>query len=132
MPYVPYNKKLKAFSQDLRNKSTLGEVLLWKELRASKMMGYKFNRQKPLANYIVDFYCKSLNLVIEVDGTSHDDKQEEDRIRDERLNKMGLVVLRLNEYEIRDDIEIPLRQIKKFIVEFEAANKISVLNSDPD
>ena len=130
MPYAKYNRKLKTFSRNLRNDSTLGEVLLWKELRAGKMLGYKFNRQKPLENYIVDFYCKSLNLVIEVDGSSHDNKQKEDRIRDEKLNKKGLFVLRLNEYEIRDDIEIPLREIRKFIEEFEAASKLIVTNSD--
>ena len=130
MPYINYNKNLKQFYRDLRNESTLGEVILWKELRASKMMGYKFNRQKPLENYIVDFYCKSLNLVIEVGGSSHDNKQEEDRIRDEKLNKMGLFVLRLNEYEIRDDIEIPLREIRKFIEEFEVAGKFIETNSD--
>ena len=66
--YLPYNKDLKAFSRHLRNNSTLGEVLLWMQLRAGQLKGYKFNRQKPLGNYIVDFYCKRLNLVIEVDG----------------------------------------------------------------
>jgi very-short-patch-repair endonuclease len=68
MYYLPYNKNLKAFSRKLRNNSTLGEILLWKQLRAGSMDGYTFNRQKPLGNYIVDFYCKPLNLVIEVDG----------------------------------------------------------------
>lgn len=71
MYYLPYNKNLKQFSRNLRNNSTLSEVLLWQQLRAGNISGYKFNRQKPLDNYIVDFYCKKLNLVIEVDGASH-------------------------------------------------------------
>jgi very-short-patch-repair endonuclease len=82
MYYLPYNKNLKQFSRNLRNNSTLGEVLLWNELKAGKMYGYKFNRQKPLGNYIVDFYCKSLALVIEVDGESH--YSEEAYVRDEK------------------------------------------------
>ncbi|MEQ9300482.1 MAG: DUF559 domain-containing protein [Cyclobacteriaceae bacterium] len=72
MYYLPYQKSLKEFSRYLRNNSTLSEVLLWQELRAGQIRGYKFNRQKPLDRYIVDFYCKKLNLVIEVDGSSHD------------------------------------------------------------
>ncbi len=56
--YLEYNLKLKANSRALRNNSTLSEVLLWKKLRAGGVMGYKFNRQKPIKNYIVDFYCK--------------------------------------------------------------------------
>ena len=71
MYFLPYNKKLKEFSRKLRNDSTLSEVLLWQELRAGQIEGFKFNRQKPLGNYIVDFYSKKLNLVIEVDGASH-------------------------------------------------------------
>jgi very-short-patch-repair endonuclease len=59
MKHLPYNKNLKMFSRDLRNFSTLSEVLLWNELKAGKIKGYKFNRQKPLLNYIVDFFAKN-------------------------------------------------------------------------
>jgi len=78
MTYIPYNKKLNEFSRKLRNNSTLSEVLLWDYLRAGKIKGFKFNRQKPLLNYIVDFYCKELMLVIEIDGDSHDNKYKLD------------------------------------------------------
>lgn len=64
--YLDYNLNLKLKARDLRNNSTLSEVLLWKKLRALQMMGYKFNRQKPIENYMVDFYCKALNLVIDL------------------------------------------------------------------
>ena len=95
MYFLPYNKNLKEFSRYLRNNSTLSEVLLWQELRAGQIQGYKFNRQKPLDRYIVDFYCKKLNLVIEVDGESHyhKDAQVRDKIRQEVLEKMGLSFL---------------------------------------
>lgn len=51
---------------------TFGEVLLWQELRNKQFMGYDFDRQRPIGNYIVDFYCKDLFLAIEIDGLSHD------------------------------------------------------------
>ncbi|MEI9908429.1 MAG: endonuclease domain-containing protein [Bacteroidota bacterium] len=85
MFYLPYNTNLKDFSRQLRNHSTPGEILLWKKLRAGSLMYYQFNRQKPLENYIVDFYCKPLNLVIEIDGSYHN--QPEQRIKDEERQR---------------------------------------------
>jgi len=119
-PYLPYNKNLKRFSRNLRNDSTLGEVLLWKELRAKKM-GYTFNRQKPILNYIVDFYCKPLNLVIEVDGSSHDndDAIEKDTKRQHDLETIGLSFLRFDDREVKKDIENVIREIKAKIKEIE-------------
>ncbi len=79
----------------------MSEVLLWNELKAGKMKGYKFNRQKPLGNYIVDFYCKKLNLVIEIDGESHLNKYEEDKKRQKQLEKRGLHFLRFDDLETK-------------------------------
>jgi very-short-patch-repair endonuclease len=95
--HLPYDKNLKEFSRKLRNDSTLSEILLWKELRAGKMMGYKFNRQKPLLNYIVDFYCKPLNLVIEVDGVTHtyELSDKNDLKRQTELENVGLGLLEI-------------------------------------
>jgi very-short-patch-repair endonuclease len=77
---IPYNPKLKEIAQKLRKQGILSEVLLWKELKGKKMMGYDFHRQKPLENYIVDFFCNELMLIIEIDGSSHnDDTVENDR-----------------------------------------------------
>lgn len=102
MYYLPYNKNLKEFSRELRNHSTLGEVLLWNELKGAKF-GYTFNRQKPIGNFIVDFYCKPLNLVIEIDGRSH--YFSEYAVRDEKkqtyLEAQGLFLLRFTEKTIR-------------------------------
>ena len=75
IPYKPYLKKL---ARQLRLNSTLSEVLLWNELKQKKMHGYDFDRQKPIDDFIVDFYCKRLKLAIEIDGESHDHKFEED------------------------------------------------------
>ena len=124
MYYLPYNKDLKQFSRDLRNHSTYGEVLLWMELRAGQLKGYKFNRQKPLGKYIVDFFYKKLNLVIEVDGESHD--SIEARLKDERrqlaLEKLGLSFLRFDDLDVKNKMEMVLQRIVEFIEKFERAN----------
>jgi len=115
MTYIPYNKKLKEFSQKLRKNSTLSEVLLWDYLRAKKMKGYKFNRQKPLLNYIVDFYCKELNLVIEIDGDSHNYKYKADVKRQKELEKYNLYFLRFDDIDVKKDIDNVLREIEFWI-----------------
>ena len=68
---IPYNPNLKLLAKDLRNNSTFGEVILWKKLKGKQFFGYDFHRQKPLLDYIVDFYCAELNLIIEIDGNYH-------------------------------------------------------------
>jgi very-short-patch-repair endonuclease len=115
--FIPYNKSLREFSQLLRNYSTLGEVLLWNELKQSKLLGYKFNRQKPIGRYIVDFYCKPLNLVIEVDGSIHD--EEEVRLNDaERqmiLESLGISFLRFEDVLVRKHMDQVLRDVEDWI-----------------
>jgi very-short-patch-repair endonuclease len=71
---ITYNTTLKEKARQLRNNSTLSEVLLWKNLRRGQMHGYDFHRQKPILEYIVDLFCNKLELAIEIDGSSHDDK----------------------------------------------------------
>lgn len=115
--YIEYNKDLKAFSRNLRNHSTLGEILLWNQLKAGRMLGHKFNRQKPLGDYIVDFYCKKLNLVIEVDGYSHQFKTEKDLERENDLKNMRLSILRFTEQECRKIMMDVVRTIEIWIEE---------------
>ena len=76
--FVRYNPKLKELARQLRRKITLSEMLLWKELKGKQMMGFDFHRQKPISEYIVDFYCPMLNLAIEIDGDSHMFKKDKD------------------------------------------------------
>jgi len=122
--YLPYNKNLKQFSRNLRNNSTLSEVLLWKQLRAGSIRGYKFNRQKPLDNYVVDFYCKKLSLVIEVDGEYH--FEGEMRIRDKErqrvLESMGLKFLRFENIDVKMNILFMIRVLEDFVDDWEQQN----------
>ncbi len=84
------------------------------------MKGYTFNRQKPLNNFIVDFYCKPLNLVIEVDGSYHfeDEQKIKDAERQHALQAMGINFLRFHDEEIRKDMSVVLKKIEKYIEEY--------------
>jgi len=115
-----YNKKLKRFSRELRNDSTDGEIILWKEvLRAKKMYGYQFNRQFAIENYIVDFICRKLKLIIEVDGYSHQFKTNQDKKRDEHLADLSYKVLRIDEYDIKKDLNNVIRVIEAIVNQLE-------------
>jgi very-short-patch-repair endonuclease len=124
MRYLPYNNALKNYSRELRNHSTLGEVLLWKKLRARGMMGYQFYRQKPIENFIVDFYCPALKLIIEIDGAYHanDEDAVKDDIREEKLKEWNLFFLRFKETEVRKNIYNVLIEVEKFIVHIQTTN----------
>jgi len=112
-PIIPYNPKLKLLARDLRNNSTKSEIYLWNIIKG-KQLGVRFIRQKPIDNFIVDFFSKEIMLAIEVDGYSHslDEVYERDIKKDERLNQLGIVVLRISDSVIFSDIENAIRVIK--------------------
>ena len=93
---ILYNPNLKDRAKELRQKATYGERLLWKFLKGRQMHGYQFMRQKPIDNYIVDFYCSKLHLVIEIDGITHDGKEKYDEKRENRLRSLGLDIIRFD------------------------------------
>jgi len=104
--YLPYNKKLKEKARELRNDMTAAEKKLWYGyLRNHK---YIFLRQKPIDNYIVDFYCSKLKLVIEIDGETHLSKRDRkyDEKRTKTLEGYGLKVLRLWNDDVLNGIEV--------------------------
>jgi very-short-patch-repair endonuclease len=100
-----YNKELKYLAREKRSNSTLGEILLWKNLLSKSRLGFQFNRQFPFENYILDFICRKLKFVIEVDGSSHNFKLEEDNLRDMKLHNLGYEVLRILEHDVRHNFE---------------------------
>ena len=100
------NTALKPFSRELRTYGTKGEAVLWKMvLKARLMNGYQFNRQYIIEDFIVDFICRKLNLIIEVDGSSHLTKGSADYDRQLRLEELGFTVLRFPEYEVLGALE---------------------------
>lgn len=114
-----YNKNLRPLARALRKNMTKAEACLWKYvLRAGMLKGYTFNRQRSVMNYITDFFCKKLRLVIEVDGITHDDEETQmnDMIKDRDLEKAGFTVVRFTDEEVLNNIE-GVRRALEFCVE---------------
>ncbi len=110
-------KEISENARELRNNMTLAEILLWSKLRMRKVEGYKFRRQQKIFDYIVDFYCHELKLVIEADGEIHSlpEQAEKDKRRDKILKINGYHVLHLANFEIESDLSGSVGKIKSFI-----------------
>ena len=81
-------------ARELRSSQTPQEQELWQELRAKRFSGFKFRRQVPIGRYIVDFVCFAQKVIVELDGSQHQDNQDYDAARDQWLNEQGFSVLR--------------------------------------
>ncbi len=120
-----YNKKLKGLARILRNNPTKAEKRLWYNLLSNgNFLGHKFLRQRPIDNYIVDFYCKELRLAIEVDGAIHEFEEirEKDLIKDSRLKELGIQVLRVSNWEVFNDLALVQEIIYRKIQEISPTN----------
>lgn len=89
----------------LRRGMTDAERLLWQALRGRQMRGYKFRRQHPFGDFILDFVCLERKLVVEADGGQHSEGMEVDRVRTEKLSEAGFRVLRFWNHEVLRDLE---------------------------
>ncbi len=116
---IPYNPKLKFLAKQLRNSMTIAEKMLWNGLKNRQILGYDFDRQRPIDNYIVDFYCKDLMLAIEVDGASHDSCEaiDKDKIRQARLEDLGVRFLRFDDDDVKHQLDRVLRSIEEWIID---------------
>ena len=114
---LPYNPKLKELARKLRRQGVLSEVILWNFLKNKQMRGFDFHRQKPIDEYIVDFYAPDLNLVIEINGASHADKIIYDKQRQKRLEYFGLSILNFSDSVVKKDIDSVLRTIDDWVVQ---------------
>ncbi len=104
---LPYNENLKQRSRQLRKNVTDAERQLWAKIRMKQLKGYQFYRQKPIGDYIVDFFCPKAKLAIEVDGSHHlvGEMIEYDSIKDDYLSSLGLRVLRFTNADVLTHIE---------------------------
>ncbi len=123
MKNIRFNPKLKELARHLRKNSTLAEVLLWNVLKGRNVKGYRFNRQKPIDEFIVDFYCHELKVVIEIDGVTHDWKVKKDMMRQKKLETLGITVLRFLDSDVRDNMEGVLLSIGERIDLWEKRNQ---------
>ncbi len=113
-----FNKKsLKSFRSSLRNRSTSAEAALWDILKAKNLDGSKFRRQHSIGNYIVDFYCPSEKLIIELDGDPHGEyhKINKDENRDKYLESLGFTVIRFENRFVFQEPEYIIDEIRKVI-----------------
>ena len=114
-----YNRALKQPARDLRSNMTDAEQKLWSRVRRKQLAGVQFYRQKPLGNFIVDFYAPAAKLVVEVDGSQHlaPEHKERDLIRDKFLAELGLTVLRLDNLQVLRDMDAAVERIASMIEE---------------
>ena len=110
---IHYNPELVNLAKKLRNNLTLGEIALWREIKGKKM-GVIFSRQIPIDRYILDFYCKDLQLAIEVDGSIHFEEgyEEKDNQRQTRLESLGVTVIRFSNTDVKNNLSLILDELK--------------------
>lgn len=118
---IPYDPRLKELARHLRKNMTPAEKKLWSRIRRKQVGGYCFYRQRPIDQYIVDFYCPYLQLVIEVDGRSHvgDGKMNQDLDRQHRLENVGLHIICFSDQDVLHDMENVIRAIGATIAKIE-------------
>jgi very-short-patch-repair endonuclease len=122
-----YNKKLQPLAKELRKGLTKSEACLWKyALKAKQLKGYQFRRQRPILQYIADFFCKELMLIIELDGITHDDEVAlvKDNRREERLAKAGFKIVRFTDEEVLNNMDGVLSELERIIGEIEASTPL--------
>ena len=114
-----YNKQLKATARKLRANMTDAEQILWYQLRRKQIQGLQFYRQKPLLNFVVDFYCPAAKLVVEIDGSQHAETKHKlkDQKHDEVLASLGLVVLRFDNRQVLLETDAVLAIINAIVDE---------------
>ena len=112
---LPANKGLKDRAKSLRKAGVLSEVIFWMHVKNGLFYKIDFDRQRIIGNYIADFYVKTLGLVVEIDGTSHNSKLEYDLKRDEFMKNLGLIIYRISDLRVRHDLENVLNELKDFI-----------------
>jgi very-short-patch-repair endonuclease len=118
---IPYNPKLKGYARQLRTNSTLSEVLLWQKIKG-KALGVEFHRQVPINEFILDFYCHEIQLAIEIDGSSHDNKYDYDCKRQNILETKGVEFIRFTNNEINKQLFSVLLALEEKIADLTNIN----------
>ncbi len=98
----------------MRQNSTNAERILWKHLRAKQLGGYKFRRQEPIENFIVDFICYETKLIIELDGGQHANEELKDQLRSMKLKSLGFAVKRFWNTDVYQNLDGILESILSY------------------
>jgi len=113
---LPYNSALLIRAKDLRKAGNYPEVIFWKHVNRNKFHNIDFDRQRILGNYIVDFYIKTLGLTIEIDGSSHNDKDVYDNAREVYLISLGLKMYRISSLRVLHDLGNVMKEMESYII----------------
>lgn len=114
---LPYNPELKNRAKSLKKGYNFAEVVFWKQVRNKSFWGIDFDRQKIIGNYIVDFYIKKLGLVIEIDGESHNNKENYDLKRENYMLSQGVLIFKTTNFRILHDLDNVMKELEHFIIE---------------
>lgn len=114
---IPFNPRLTSRSKLLRTQGILSEVLFWNAVKNRQIEDYIFTRQKIIGSYIVDFYCHRLKLIIEIDGSSHDKKEEYDKVRDNYFKALELNIIHYTDLEVKYNLGGVIEHLKAWIEE---------------
>jgi very-short-patch-repair endonuclease len=119
------NRELVGRARVLRSNMTRAEIILWSRLRSKKIDGYKFRRQQPIFDYVVDFYCDELKLIIEIDGEIHSlsEKAGYDSKRDKLLKINGYHIIRLSNLEVETALDSTINKIISYISEISSPSQ---------
>ena len=114
---LPFNERLKPLARQLRKNMTEAESLLWQRIRRKQLKGRQFYRQKNIGNYIVDFYCPSAKVIVELDGGQHYRQEgiRRDHARDKYLDSLDFTILRFSDREVFKNIEGVLERIFEYL-----------------
>lgn len=117
MPRIHNRVEQKTLRQKLRNSATPAEVILWHYLRQRRLLGFKFRCQHGIGNFVVDFYCVSLALAIEIDGSGHwaEEQIVYDQARERWIGNQGILIVRFSNYEINTNIDGVITELIKVI-----------------
>ena len=113
---LPRSSRLNQLAKDKRKVGILSEVLFWKQVHKGCFHKIDFDRQRIIGNYIVDFYVKALGLVVEIEGSSHDNKQAYDVARQAYLKSFGLKVFRCTDFDVKKNINAVFTSLENFII----------------
>ncbi|MEN9399159.1 MAG: hypothetical protein RL632_260 [Bacteroidota bacterium] len=113
---LPRNPALKKYARQMRNESTITEIIFWVQVTKGRFHNIDFDRQRVIGNYIVDFYVHKLQLIIEIDGDSHKGKERYDALREAELKALGLTIYRIDAADVKYRIKTTMFQLEQFIL----------------
>ena len=113
---ITYNPALTELARKLRNNMTFAEITVWRMVKGKHIEGYDFHRQKPIGEYIADFYCHDLSLVLEIDGISHENEKVrwKDQLKENYFSSIGLTALRFTNDEVLGNARLVELRIRDY------------------